>query len=236
VSCFASLSTLTRPSWSRIALAAALVCMLRGSAWAAGAPAPQRLASVNVSYIFENYKKVTDLQRTIDEKFKLDDGKLQLKFKELTQRNKELDPYLNKGDLDSVDPVIFEKVQMLRRDQFQFSRERQQYDENVQKAYTKGMKDILTDIRVAIRTIADVGRFDLVLRSADAEDPQSEGPLLDPSKQTYLAALEPKTVAEMTERFNRNPVLFGAKPTDITNDVLKRLNDEYARRSSGNQK
>src|SRR5579862_480770 len=100
VSCSATLNL------KRFGLAAALACSMAGALHAA-TPAPQKLAIVNVSYIFENFKKVSDLQRTIDEKFKLDEGKLQLKFKDLSQRNKELDPYLNKGDLDNVDPVIF---------------------------------------------------------------------------------------------------------------------------------
>jgi hypothetical protein len=38
-------------------------------------------------------------------------------------------------------------------------------------------------------------------------------------------------VAELVERFNRNPVLFGAQTVDITQEVLKKLNEDYQRRS-----
>jgi hypothetical protein len=46
-----------------------------------------------------------------------------------------------------------------------------------------------------------------------------------------MSSIEPKSVAELTERFNRNPVLYGAKTTDITSDVLLRLNNEYTKRA-----
>src|SRR5690242_995422 len=92
------------------------VALIRFNAAVAADPAPQKLAIVNVSYIFENFKKVADLQRTIDEQFKLEEGRLQLEFKELAQRNKQLDEFMNKENMDSVDPVIFEKIQALRKD------------------------------------------------------------------------------------------------------------------------
>ena len=199
--------------------------------------APQKLAIVNVSFIFENYTKVPDLQRKIDETHKGEENTLQQRFKELAQRNKDLDQFMNNPD---ASPDIFDKIQQLRRDQYMFDRDRRRYDEGIQQEYTKGMKDILTDIRVAIRTVADSGHFDLVLRSPDADDPNvtegdKNGPR-DPAagdNKTWLELNGPKSVGELIERFNRNPVLYGAKPVDITKDVLTRLNDDYLKRSKG---
>ena len=58
--------------------------------------APQKLAIVNVSFIFENYTKVPDQQRKIDETHKAEENTLQQRFKELAQRNKDLDQFMNK--------------------------------------------------------------------------------------------------------------------------------------------
>lgn len=214
-------------------------CLLALSAVAVAADgaAPQRLAIVNVSFIFENYMKVPDLQRKIDETHKGEENTLQQRFKDLSQRNKDLDQFMNNGD---ASPDIFDKIQQLRRDQYMFDRDRRRYDQQIQQEYTKGMKDILSDIRVAIRTVADTGRFDLVLRSPDADDPAvTEGDKNGPKNpaagdnKTWLEMNGPQSVGELVERFNRNPVLYGAKPADITKDVLTKLNDDYLKRAKG---
>jgi Skp family chaperone for outer membrane proteins len=190
---------------------------------------PQKLAVVNVSFIFENYLKVPDLQRKIDETHKGEENELQQQFKALAQRNKDLEQFAS-----DQSEATFDKVQQLRKDQFLFERARRRYDEKIQEEYTKGMKDILTDIRVAIRIVADRDKYDLILRSPDADDPTvvegekdaPQNPAAGDNK-TFLEMNSPQTVAELTERFNRNPVLYGAKPADITKDVLVKLNDEY---------
>ena len=206
-----------------------LLAAARLPASEAGARGPQRLAVVNVSFIFENYIKVPDLQRKIDETHKGEENELQQQFKALAQRNKDLEQFAS-----DQSESTFDKIQQLRKDQFLFERARRRYDEKIQDEYTKGMKDILTDIRVAIRIIADRDQFDLILRSPDADDPNvTEGDKNGPQNpaagdnKTFLEMNAPQSVAELTERFNRNPVLYGAKPADITKDVLSKLNDEY---------
>ncbi|MCZ7643673.1 MAG: hypothetical protein M5U26_00060 [Planctomycetota bacterium] len=42
----------------------------------------------------------------------------------------------------------------------------------------------------------------------------------------------PGSASELIGRFHRNPVLFGAKTSDVTEPVLKRLNDEYEKRGA----
>ena len=197
--------------------------------------ATQKLAIVNVSYVFENYKKVSDLQRKIEEDFKTEESKLQQQFKELAQQNKDLDYVMKVEDMEKLTERDFDRVQTLRKQQYLFQQARQKYDAAMAQAYTKGMKDILTEIRVAIRTVADAGKFDLVLRSPDADDPATSADTnpADADKETFLTRTEPKTVEELTERFNRNPVLFGARPADITTQVLTKLNEEYMKRATG---
>jgi Skp family chaperone for outer membrane proteins len=197
-----------------------------------GLPA-QKLAVVNVSFIFEKYQKVPDVQRRIDEKFKAELDKLQQRYKELADQNKEIDKFASDANASEE---VFERIQKLRKDQYVFERDQRNYNEKIAEAYKKEMRDVLTDIRSCIRTVADTGKYDLVLRSPDADDPDvvqtSPEKLQHPAAnddKTTLQLIAPQTVEELVERFNRNPVLFGAKTTDITQDVLAKLNAEYAR-------
>jgi Skp family chaperone for outer membrane proteins len=193
----------------------------------------QRLAVVNVSMVFEKYSKVPDVQRRIDEKFKAMKDELSQRASELERRNKEV-AQLYAQDRNSE--LVFDRVQKLRKDQFKFERELNNLNADIQKEYTRDMRDVLTDIRGMVRAIAEKGNFALVLRSPDTDDPDTvENPEdLNPAnaeRRTHLELNAPKTVTQLVERFNRNPVLFGAKTVDITQEVLTKLNDDYLRRS-----
>jgi Skp family chaperone for outer membrane proteins len=194
----------------------------------------QRLAVVNVSLVFEKYSKVPDVQRRIDEKFKAMKDELSQRAGELERRNKEV-AQLYQQDRNSE--LVFDRVQKLRKDQFKFERELNNLNADIQKEYTRDMRDVLTDIRGMVRAIAEKGNFALVLRSPDTDDPETvENPddVQSPTnadRRTHLELNAPKTVVQLVERFNRNPVLFGAKTVDITQEVLTKLNDEYLRRS-----
>jgi Skp family chaperone for outer membrane proteins len=212
----------------------AALCSLIPAAVAATADSEQRLAVVNVSFIFENYKKVPEVQRKIDGQYDPERKALQQRVEELQKRQKEIDEYFNQ-DQQSV--KTFDAVQKLRKDQFVFEREMARVNFEIQKAYTREMREVLTDIRVAIKNVAEKGGFGMVLRSPDTDDPvvvaKDPAKLEDPAasdKRTLLELTSPTTVAGLVERFNRNPVLFGAKTVDITNEVLTKLNDEYNKR------
>ena len=192
----------------------------------------QRLAVVNVSLVFEKYSKVPDVQRRIDDKFKAMKDELSQRATELERRNKDVAQLYSQ---DRSSELVFDRVQKLRKDQFKFEKELNNLNADIQKEYTREMRDVLTDIRVMVRTVADKGGFALVLRSPDTDDPEpvtNPDELQNPAdRRTYLELNAPKTVAQLVERFNRNPVLFGAKTVDITQEVLTKLNDEYLRRS-----
>lgn len=211
-------------------LACALFCAVSAVSVVAG---EQQLALVNVSFVFEKYDKVPDIQRRIDEAFKARKAEIDQRGQDILKRNRELEAYFNQA---SADEKMFDMVQKLRRDQFVYERDLRKLNVEIQVAYTKEMRSVLSDIRAMIRTIAEQGKFELVLRSPDTDDPEVKGgdpSAADRDNSTYLQLIEPKTVAQLVERFNRNPVLFGAKTVDITQDVLKRLNEEYLKRSIG---
>lgn len=211
---------------------AALLCVSAGFAQA-GEKKEQQLALVNVSFVFEKFDKVPDIQRRMDEVYKARKAELEQRGQDILKRNRELEQYYNQA---SHDEKMFDMVQKLRRDQFLYERDMQKLNIEIQKDYTREMRSVLSDIRAMVRSVAEQGGFELVLRSPDTDDPdvaQDSGNPADRDNRTYLELLEPKTVAALVERFNRNPVLFGAKTVDITKDVLKRLNEEYLKRSIG---
>jgi Skp family chaperone for outer membrane proteins len=217
-------------------LRVATLCVLCGviSAAATAVEGDQHLAVVNVSYIFENYKKVPEVQRKIDGQYDPERKALQKRVEELQKRQKEIDEFFSQ---EQQSEKVFDAVQRLRKDQFVFERDMSRLNYEIQKAYTREMREVLTDIRIGIKTMAEKGNFGIVLRSPDTEDPQviesTPGKPDDPAagdKHTYLQLTKPTSVAELTERFNRNPVLFGAKTVDITKEVLAKLNDDYTKR------
>src|SRR5205823_4919335 len=155
--------------------------------------------------------------------------------KELEQRGKDLmdlnrnldEKYKQAGNASEE---VFDAVQRLRKLQFVYERDVAQLNAQIAKDYTREMREVLSDIRQAIKNIAETHRLDIVLRSPDTDDPKLAGS--DPSKMTdpadkekltYLQLLAPQSVADVLERFHRNPVLFRTETSDITEEVLQTL-------------
>ncbi|MFH0937668.1 MAG: OmpH family outer membrane protein [Planctomycetota bacterium] len=211
-----------------------LIGLLLGLASVVGAgEKEQRLAMVNVSLVFEKYDKVADIERRLNAIYAPEQDKLNQQAEKLKKRNKELEQFFNTAEQSEQ---VLDTVQKLRRDQYFFEKDLNNLNMRMQKSYTKEMREVLSDIRVTIRAVAEKGGFDLALRSPDTEDPEiseTDPRKTDPAaddRRTMLQKIAPKTVAQLLERFNRNPVLFGAKTVDITEEILKKLNDEYAKR------
>jgi Skp family chaperone for outer membrane proteins len=195
----------------------------------------QKLAVVNVSFVFEKYDKVSDIQRRLDEMYKVRRTELTKRGQELLRRGQELEQQYPAGPTTET---AYDEIQKLRREQFMFERDAGQLSTEIDEAYAKEMREVLTDIRMAIKQIGEERRFDMVLRSPSTDDPVVEE--VDPrkppdpaalDKKTHLELIEPRNVSELLERFYRNPVLYGAAPTDITPEVLSRLNAAYAKRT-----
>ncbi len=224
-------------SWaSRVGLAclAGLCCMALG-ARAGASEAPQKLAVVNVSRVFEKYNKVADVQKRIDAVHEARKKELDARGKDLMANGNRLsEMYKQAGQSEGV----FDAVQALRKQQFLYERDVAQLNEAIQKDYTREMREVLSDIKQAIKVYAEASGFEIVLRSPDSDNPDAvkidPKQMTDPAaieKQTYLQMQEAQTLAEVLERFNRNPVLFGAKTADITEEVLARLNQAFMKRS-----
>ena len=195
----------------------------------------QKLAVVNVSFVFEKYQKVGDVQKKIDAIHEARKKELEVRGKTLQKANSDLsEMYSRSGQSEQ----LFDAVQGLRKQQFTYERDVAQLNAQIQKDYTREMREVLSDIRQAIKAHAEAGGFDMVLRSPDSDNPQvatpTPGQMKDPAaraNQTYLQTQDPATVAEVLERFNRNPVLFGSTTVDITKEVLDRLNSAFMKRA-----
>ncbi|MGD0092084.1 MAG: OmpH family outer membrane protein [Planctomycetota bacterium] len=214
-----------------LVLAGALLLAATGRAGEAG----QKLALVNVSLVFEKYDKVPEVQRAIDANHEAQKNELQQRAKDLVQRNKDLEALYSRAQTDEK---VFDMVQQLRKEQFHYEHDLATLNAQIRKEYTKQMREVLSDIRVAVRALAEEGGFELVLRSPDSDDPpvseatpESPANPAESESKTELAKIAPRTTGELVERFNRNPVLFGAKTVDITQETLKKLNEDYRRRS-----
>jgi Skp family chaperone for outer membrane proteins len=211
--------------------------MCAAAVWAAKgwAAESQRVAVVNVSYLFEKYDKVGTVQTRIDAAHEEQKKELESRGQAMANENQQFESqYRSAGNT----PEMFDKVQMLRKRQYLYEREVQALNAQIQKDYTREMKEVLSDIRQAINTYAEAQHFDMVFRSPDTDDPDvtpstetMKSPAADDNK-TYLQKLAPKTMGELLERFNRNPVLFGATTVDITQPVLLQLNLNYQKRAA----
>jgi Skp family chaperone for outer membrane proteins len=168
------------------------------------------------------------VSEAIDGGHKAQKDELEQRAKDLLQRNKDLEALYNQA---RTEEAVFDMVQKLRKDQFHYERDLRRLNAEIQTEYAKKMREVLSDIRVAVRTIAEQGHFELVLRSPDSDNPEAPAPenQAKAASKPDFSTLEPATTAELVARFNRNPVLFGVKTVDITQDVLKKVNEDYQR-------
>lgn len=201
----------------------------------AACTAEQKIAVVNVSKVFENYQKVPDIQRRIDKIHEARKDELTARGKELGERNRQLEALYQQSGKNASEQV-FDAVQALRKQQFLYERDVNVLNEQIQDDYAREMREVLSDIRQAIRQKAEGNSFDMVLRSPDSDNPGAgDAPktIADPNdKRTYLQKIQPQNTYELLERFNRNPVLYGKETVDITDDILKTLNAAFLRKSA----
>jgi Skp family chaperone for outer membrane proteins len=212
------------------------------AAWS-GRPAAAekaRLAVVDVSKVFKNYKKVTDVQRQVDDAFNPRRKKLEKRQKELVELGEMIQQLRRRLSGNNKD--LFEQVQAFQKQEFLFRLDSQALDRDFIERMRRDMREVLNDIRAAIHSIAEKRGIRLVMRSADADNmrvleetvkkPEGKEGTKDKTEMSELdkkvaAVLDPRSTVEVVGRFKRNPVLFGAEAIDITDAVLKTLNDAY---------
>jgi Skp family chaperone for outer membrane proteins len=196
------------------------------------APAGTRVAAVDVATVFGSYKKVLDVSRQVEASFEKEKKALEEEERKLADSARVIQQQRQQlaGDSD----LVFENIQRFQKEEFQFRKKVQTLNEKMEKRLLEEMRDVLREIRAAIRKQAEKGGYHLVLRAPDANDPVETGELDTPAKgevkpgqETIKEALTPRHTFELVARFRRNPVLYGAAVVDITKPVLETLNGEY---------
>lgn len=194
-----------------------------------------RIAVVDVSTVFKNYKKVYDVQRRLDASFEQEKRKIEEDTRQLGKEVRDVEQMRQSaGDSDAV----FARIQSLQKEEYAIRKRGTVFQEKQTQRYLDEMKDVLSEIRAAVRHAAERGKFQLVVRTADADDPVNSdeaakpaGPDANPNDAEIHKMLEPKHTLDIVVRFKRNPVLYGSPLVDLTAEVSKALNDEYAKRA-----
>jgi Skp family chaperone for outer membrane proteins len=198
-----------------------------------------RIAVVDVSTVFKHYKKVYDVQRRIDASFEAERRKLEEETRQLGKDVQDVEQMRRDASGDSE--FVFERVQSLQKQEFALRKRQRAFQEKQGQRYLEEMKDVLGEIRATIRKSAERGGFQLVVRTADADDPVNSdegenvagGKDANPNDAAIREMLQPRHTLDIVVRFKRNPVLYGSPLVDLTAEVSKVLNDEYAKRAGG---
>ena len=190
-----------------------------------------RLAVVDVSQVFTQYKKVADVQDQVEASFKADKGKLTEMENQLRKKSDfitDLQKSAKPGD-----EQVFELTIEYQRMEFQYRKALAKLNQDMDDSYRDAMRDVLNEIKAAIRSEATKRGFLVVMRTPDTDDqlgldsltkPQAP---LDNSEKALKDLIAPKSTFQLLSKFENNPVLYGAQTVDITEPVLKALDTAY---------
>lgn len=215
---------------------AGLLMLGLGSAERAEA-AESRIGVVNVTRVFNSYKKVKDIQERLKARFDARRRELQAKEKQMREFRDIIELDVRSGRDPKVDREVFKKMQQLQEMEFSLSDEFRKLRKDVEKFRMDEMKEVLKDIRAAIRTVGSELGFDLVMRAPEYDDklepidageaaPAGEG-------ENAEQRDEAQSAMELVARFRENPVLFHGKDVDITEKVIARLNADHEKSGAG---
>jgi Skp family chaperone for outer membrane proteins len=187
---------------------------------AASAEPAKRIGVVSVSRVFKAYKKVADVQKQLEAEFDPRKRDLEGRGKKL----KEWEAKLKLGgppgrNRDKV--VEFQKFEL---EKFDLEKDFRKLAVDVEKKRMEEMKQVLREIRGAIRAVAQAGKYDLILRAPEYDDEGNPVTPTDDAKEKN----RPKSSSELVRRFRENPVLFYAPVVDLTQAVVTKLNGDYA--------
>ena len=186
--------------------------------------AAKRIAVVNVARVFSAYQKVKEIQDRMDKAFDAEHKAIEKESSDLRQRQREIEssPKNPKTDLE-----FFKEIQGLELDKMKLTQRLQKLRQQVEDQKKSEMKEVLKDIKNAIRFVGTAERCDLVLRAPEFEEE------FDPTKTRTTREKEEKqreeaqTSEELVTKFRENPVLYFATGVEITQKVIEKLNENY---------
>ncbi len=210
------MSKFAKKNMAGMVLGMGLFCLLAFSA--RGEDAAKRVGIVDVSRIFQEYRKVSDVQENMAKKYDAKRKKFDKDEGDLHAREESIK--MEKETSNPSDRNFFLKVQKFQMDKFDFESNFAALAQEVEKERTEEMKKVLNDIKAAIRFVGKQENLDLVLRAPEADNE------FDPAKADKDKE-EPKSASELVRKFRENPVMYYALNIDVTRNVIDKLNNDY---------
>ncbi len=203
----------------RIAGIVTALCICFGLLATPGASAEdaKRIAVVNVSRVFTAYVKVKDVQEKMEKLFDADKKSIEKEGKEL--RNWEDRLKVDPREKTNVD--FFKEVQKFELAKLELEVRFRALAMKVEEKRKDEMKEVLNQIKGAIRAVGSAEKYDLILRAPEFEDE------FDPNKKEVENKEEAKSAAELVRKFRENPVMYFSQGVDVTDKVIGKLNDDY---------
>jgi outer membrane protein len=187
----------------------------------------KRIGVVNVSRVFQASQKVQQIQNRLKDQFEGKRNELEKKQNELRDdmlKVKARQDKLQEGNTED-ERKLFAQVQDIQGREFELKLQIREVGKDVERMRMEEMKQVLKEIRAAIRDVGAAEKFDLILRAPEYDD---EGlPAVAAGADEDADARAPKTAAELVRRFRENPVLYFEKGVDITDLVITKLNAEF---------
>lgn len=208
------------------------ICLGAGSAIAADPTSRQpvtraglegeRIAVVSISRVFKSYKKVARVEQRLKEEFSVRQKRMKTEADKL--RDWELKISAQVDETKPKPRELIVEIQHFELAKLDLNERVRDLGKAVEERQMAEMKQVLREIRAAIRAVARKGRYDLIVRAPEFD---SEGNRISPTVGDPESE-SPRTSAELVRRFRENPVLFFASSVDVTSDVISALNREYA--------
>ena len=179
----------------------------------------RRIAVVNVSRVFEAYTKVKDVQDKMKNLFDANKQALENDGKKL----KDLEDRLRIDPRNPKDVEMFKEIQAFELRKLMWESEGQKLGQRVEEQRKVEMKSVLSDIKNAIRTVGTAMKYDLVLRAPEFDDEFDKPKNPNDPEESKISA------GDLVRRFRENPVLYFSQGVDVTEAVIKKLNDDYVK-------
>jgi len=210
----------------RIAVVCAMLCgiLFSGEALAG----ELKMGVVNIPRVFEGYVRVKDGAEKLRKEFGPEETvleKTEIELRKLKDKL-EVDPR-PKTDINFY--TEFQKLQFMTLEHDNRKRAIMQRAAEKQR---EEMKQILTEMRNAIRVVSASEGMHFIMRAPEWEDSMGAGTSLAPAAGTPGAAdekesKEPKSAQMLVGLFRENPLIHYTPSMDISDRVIKLLNDEY---------
>jgi outer membrane protein len=181
----------------------------------------RRIAVVNVSRVFKAYQKVRDVQTRLKDRFEAKRAELERERKDLSDA---MDKFQRRQGSETMTHEMFLEGQKLQLRDFELKERFEELAKSIEKARMDEMKQVLKEIRAAIRELGQAERYDVILRAPEYDEQGNPEVVADEENPEQQA---PKSAAELVRRFRENPVLYFATGVDITEQVSAKLNADY---------